>query len=121
MTPETKAPVMTPEPQEDTGAIATLAPMRELDTGAIATLALMTVIDTGAQAITLAKTSDAVIKAPVIDRTAIIPKVKTALEKIETPIMTGGQVMIPTANSQETDTGKIDHPVYMSPRAMVAV
>ena len=120
MTPETKAPVTTPEPQEDTGAIATLAPMRDLDTGAIATLALMTVIDTGAQ-VTLAKTSDAVIKAPVIDRTATIPKVKTAPEKIGTPVMTGDQVMTPTASSQRTDTGKIDHQVYMSPRAMVVV
>ena len=109
MTPETKAPVMTPDPQE------------EIDTGATATLAPMRVIDTGAQATILAKTSDAVIKAPVIDRTATIPKVTTAPEKIETPVMTGGQVMTPTANSQETDTGKIDHPVYMSPRAMVAV
>ena len=89
MTPETKAPVMTPETQE------------EIDTGAIATLAPMRVIDTGAQAIILAKTSDAVIKAPVIDRTATIPKVTTAPEKIETPVMTGGQVMTPTANRRD--------------------
>jgi hypothetical protein len=122
MTPETKAPVMTPDPQEeiDTGAIAILAPMRVIDTGAIAILDPMRVIDTGAQAIILAKTSDAVIKAPTIDRTATIPKVTPAPEKIETPVMTGDQAMTPTANSQETDTGKIDRPVYMSPRAMVA-
>ena len=106
MTPDTKAPVTTPEPPEDTGAIATLA--------------LMTVIDTGAQ-VTLAKTSDTVIKAPVTDRTATIPKVKTAPEKIETPVMTGGQVMTPTASSQKTDIDEIDHQVYMSPRAMVVV
>ena len=109
MTPETKALVMTPETQE------------EIDTGAIATLTPMRMIDTGAQAIILAKTSDAITKAPVIDRAATIPKVITAPEMIETPEMIGGPVMIPTAVSRKTDTGKTDHPVYMSQRAMVAV
>ena len=120
---EIKALLVTPETQEeiDTGAISTLAPMRVIDTGAIATLAPMRVIDTGAQAITLAKTSDTVIKAPAIDRTATIAKVITAPKMTETPEMIGGLVMIPTAVSRETDTGKTDHPVYMSRRAMVAV
>jgi len=123
MTPQIKAPVMTPETQEeiDTGAKATLAPMRVIDTGATATLAPMRVIDTGARAIILAKTSDAIIKAPVTDRIAIVPKETTAPGKIETPAMIGGLVMILTAVSQKTNTGRIDHPVYMSPRAMVAV
>ena len=109
MTPETKALVMTPETQE------------EIDTGAIATLAPMRVIDTGAQAINLAKTSDVVIRAPVIDHTAVITEAKVTLGKIEPPVTTEDQVMTPTANSQETDTGKLDHPVYMSQRAMVVV
>jgi len=120
MTPETKAPVMTPDPKENTGAIATLAHMRDLDIGATATLAPKTVIDTGAQ-VTLAKTSDTVIKAPVTDRTATIIKVKITPDKRETPVMTEGQVMTHTTSSQRTAIDELDHQVYMSPRAMVVV
>ena len=106
---EIKAPVVTPETQE------------EIDIGATATLVPMRVLDTGAQVTILARTSDAVIKAPALDRGATIVKVITAPEMTETPEMIGGLVMIPTAVSRETDTGKTDHPVYMSRRTMVAV